>query len=546
MACKAVTENSYFHMVYRSGYQARVAVSVAVYDKSLRLANAERQGTTLGELVNLMQVDATKIEMFVPQIHVLWDGMLQIVGYMTILYTLIGWPCFAGLAIMVLAGPVQGFIMKRLFGLNRSMVIYTDARVKTTNEAMQGIQCVKMYTWEESFEKEIGKSRTQELGFLKSVAYLRGFSRAYMGALPGIVAVASFVVFALAKSGSQIEASTLFAALVAFGQLRFPLLFYPLALAQLAQARVSGGRVEAFLRMREVGGSAESKGGERYSHEDGGEEGEIFVKDATIYWSDPDVSIAVSTDKDKKCVKTNGSEEGASLTELETEASAEKFPTPVLRDVSLNVAPGELCALIGRVGSGKSTLCSAVLNETILGSGEVALKGSVAYASQSPWILNASLRDNILFGKPMDQERYDRVIKACQLTHDLKMLDDGDLTEIGERGINLSGGQKQRVSVARAAYSDASTIILDDPLSALDPEVGKQLFNDCIIGLMKGKTRLLVTNQLQFLRFCDSVVALGDGKVIEQGRFSDVASTEGGEVQRLLNELKSGSGESQK
>ncbi|EEC47522.1 predicted protein [Phaeodactylum tricornutum CCAP 1055/1] len=491
MAAKAITENVYFHKVYRAGYQARVAVSAAVYNKALRLANAERQGTTLGELINLMQVDATKIEMFVPQIHVLWDGVLQICGYITILYTLIGWPCFAGLAIMMFAGPVQGIIMKRLFALNRTMVKHTDSRIKTTNEALQGIQCVKMYTWEESFQREIGKARNEELDNLKGVAYLRGFSRAYMGALPGIVAVASFIVFAAAKTGSTISASTLFAALVAFDQLRFPLLFYPLALAQLAQANVSARRVEIFLQMQEIGKDDLKDGGLEVSSMD------------------------------------------------EAETPTKRFPKAILESVSLRVAPGELCAVVGRVGSGKSTLCSAILGETLLQSGEVQVKGKIAYASQSAWILNATLRDNILFGMPFDQEKYDKVLKACQLSHDLDMLDNGDMTEIGERGINLSGGQKQRVSVARAAYSDADLVVLDDPLSALDPEVGRQLFEECIVDLMKEKTRLFVTNQLQFLRYCDSVVALGKRKVIEQGTFDDLNAAEGGEVRRLLNELKS-------
>jgi ABC-type multidrug transport system fused ATPase/permease subunit len=204
--------------------------------------------------------------------------------------------------------------------------------------------------------------------------------------------------------------------------------------------------------------------------------------------------------------------------------------------VSLSVESGEICAVVGRVGSGKSTLCSAILNETLLLSGEITLKGKVAYASQSPCILNATLRDNILFGLPMDQQRYDQVIRVCQLTHDLALLDDGDLTEIGEKGINLSGGQKQRVSVARAAYSDADTIILDDPLSALDPEVGNQLFDQCINKYMEGKTRLLITNQLQFLKYCDTVVALRRGCVIEEGKFSDLIANDAGEVSRLLKE----------
>jgi ATP-binding cassette subfamily C (CFTR/MRP) protein 1 len=392
---------------------------------------------------------------------------LQIVGYMAILYTLIGWPAFAGLLLMTAAGPVQGIIMKKLYGLNSKMVKYTDQRVKTTNEALQGIQAVKMYTWEESFEKNIEKSRNEELSFLARVANLRGFSRAYMTALPGVVAVLSFVVFALATVDPSITASTLFAALVAFDQLRFPLLFYPMALAQLAQARVSAGRVETFLNMKEIV-EGETSGNGIYSREEDGH-GEIVVKDATIFWNDPALPIGeISTDDaGSSAAFTIGSsahstkqESEHALKKADSETPAVKYSKPILKNVTFDVAPGELCAVVGRVASGKSSLCSAILNETILEQGEIVLKGKVAYAAQSPWILNASVRDNILFGMPMDEEKYERVIHACQLTYDLEMLEDGDLTPIGERGITMSGGQKARVSVARAAYSDADTIIL--------------------------------------------------------------------------------------
>lgn len=386
---------------------------------------------------------------------------------MAILYTLIGWPAFAGLLLMTAAGPVQGIIMKKLYGLNSKMVKYTDQRVKTTNEALQGIQAVKMYTWEESFEKNIEKSRNEELSFLARVANLRGFSRAYMTALPGVVAVLSFVVFALATVDPSITASTLFAALVAFDQLRFPLLFYPMALAQLAQARVSAGRVETFLNMKEIV-EGETSGNGIYSREEDGH-GEIVVKDATIFWNDPALPIGeISTDDaGSSAAFTIGSsahstkqESEHALKKADSETPAVKYSKPILKNVTFDVAPGELCAVVGRVASGKSSLCSAILNETILEQGEIVLKGKVAYAAQSPWILNASVRDNILFGMPMDEEKYERVIHACQLTYDLEMLEDGDLTPIGERGITMSGGQKARVSVARAAYSDADTIIL--------------------------------------------------------------------------------------
>jgi ATP-binding cassette, subfamily C (CFTR/MRP), member 1 len=535
IAAKAITENQYFLRVIRAGYQARVAVSVAVYNKSMRLSNSERQATTLGELVNLMQVDASKIEAFLPQFHVLWDGVVQITGYIIILYFLIGWPCFVGLAVMIAAIPLQGIVMSRLFGLNRKLVVYTDARVKTTNEALQGIQSVKMFAWEENFAEAMGENRKKELNFLGQVAYLRAANRAYITALPGIVAVISFITFALTNS-EDVSASTLFAAIVAFDQLRFPLLFYPVSLAQLSQASVSAARVQNFLNTKEVG-FGDDIGSGTYERDDdvgtlGG--GKIEIQNATVYWNDPKIPIETTlhsklSDEDAKSVSTAPDiVEGAS--------DGVRYAKPILENVSIDVRPGELCAVVGKVGSGKSTLCSAILNETILYNGKISVRGKIAYASQTPWILNATLRDNILFGNPIDEERYRRVLSVCQLTHDLEMLTDRDLTEIGEKGINLSGGQKQRVSVARAAYADADCIIFDDPLSALDPEVAKKLFDECLVDFMKGRTRLLVTNQLQFLKSCDTIVALGRRHVIEQGPFCDLIANEAGEVSRLLKE----------
>jgi ATP-binding cassette, subfamily C (CFTR/MRP), member 1 len=502
-----------------------------------------------------MQVDASKIEMFIPQIHVLWDGMFQIIGYMTILYTLIGWPCFAGLVIMIMAGPVQGIVMKQLFGLNRMMVKHTDARVEATNEALQGIQSVKMQTWEEEIMARITGKRSEELKYMKRAAYLRGFSRAYMSAVPGLVAVVSFIVYALWREGANVSASTLFSALVAFDQLRFPLMFYPMALAQLVQAKVSAARVEVFLGLQEIA-EGEAMGGGTYKR-DVRASGEIVLQDAEVYWSDPDVpldtktamddddasSTGTSKDLSSKGLRDSTDKDAASTTDLDVEESGPVYPKPALKSLNMVVKNGELCAVVGRVASGKSTLCAAILNETFLKKGNISLSGSVAYAAQSPWILNATVRENILFGKEMDEERYRKVLEVCQLEHDLAMLEDGDLTDIGERGINLSGGQKARVSVARAAYSDADTIIFDDPLSALDPEVAKVLFHDCLVDFLRGKTRLLVTNQIQFLSSCDAVVALRRGEVIEKGTYNDLMANPESEVNRLL--AKSSIGKSQ-
>ena len=229
MCAKAVLENRYFHLVVRGGWQLRSSLSTAIYSKSLRLTAASRQSKTLGEIVNLMQIDAAKMENFVTQLHVIWDGAYQITGYVIILLFFIGWPALIGVIFMIIAMPVQKEIMVKLFMRNRAMVKDTDSRVKITNELLQGIQCVKMYSWEASFIKVIEGFRNQEMNSLKKIAYLRAFSRAYMYMVPAVVSLLSLSTYAL--NGGDVNPHIIFAALSAFNQLRFPLMFYPMTLA---------------------------------------------------------------------------------------------------------------------------------------------------------------------------------------------------------------------------------------------------------------------------------------------------------------------------
>ena len=418
----------------------KTAVSSSIYRKSLRLASSEQQKTTLGEIVNLMQVDATKIEAFVIQIHVLWDGLFQIAGYMTILGFLLGWTCLVGLLIIMTSIPIMGKITGKMFGMNRMMVKNTDERVKTVNEALQGILCVKMYSWEDSFAKQIDKSRQGELSSLSKIAYLRAFLRAYFSALPVLAAAATFLVYVYATD-SSISASTLFSSIVAFDMLRFPLMFYPMALAQWAQCKVSLKRVAVFLGYGEVNQDGYTRDSEK--------EGEIIMNNATLYWSDPKTPIPRSALRDQSSLdgSTRSSKSSRSLLQRksslksvpEAEAPIEEdelvYPSPVLTDLNIRVSPGQLCAVVGPVGSGKSTLCASILNEAVLTEGsKITLNGKTAYVAQTAWILNKTVRENILFGLPYDEDRYNQVIDACSLRHDLKILEDGDLTEIGERG----------------------------------------------------------------------------------------------------------------
>ena len=536
-----------------SNERVKTAVSSSIYQKSLRLASSEQQKTTLGEIVNLMQVDASKIEAFVLQIHVMWDGLFQIAGYMVILGTLLGWACLVGLLIIVFAIPIMGKVTGKMYGLNRSMVKYTDDRVKTVNEGLQGMLCLKMYTWEEPFAEQVDGFRNGELASLRKVANLRAFLRAYMSSLPQIAAAATFLTYVYAPGSSgTISPSILFSSIVAFDLIRMPLMFYPMALAQYVQCKVSLKRVGAFLGYGEVNQKGYTRNLDK--------EGEIAIENATFYWMDPNTPVPRSALKQDS--STDGSshssgrnpKKGKSLRHLisyrstadqstkdsttDTEHPEDElvYPSAVMTDVNIKVPNGFLCAVVGPVGSGKSTLCASILNEAVLGEGShVVLNGKVAYVAQMAWILNKTVRDNILFGLPYDENKYNKVIDACSLRHDLKILEDGDMTEIGERGINLSGGQKQRISIARAAYSDADVYIFDDPLSALDPEVAERVFEECILGMLGGKTRLLVTNQLQYLSKCDIIVALSKhGKVLEKGSYEELMDNKRGEVARLL------------
>ncbi|KAH9261828.1 hypothetical protein BASA81_000484 [Batrachochytrium salamandrivorans] len=517
MFAKALTENTYFWYAAKSGWRARSALSNAVYRKSLRLSLASRQSKTLGEIVNLMQLDASKIEACFLTLHTTWDGVLQIVGYTMILYWIIDWAAFVGLAFMVTLIPIQGRVMKSLIANDRKAVKITDERVKVVNEAIQGVMGVKMSSWEDSLSAKIESIRQREVALLRQSIGLKAFSSAYMMSTPAMTAVVAIAVYA-SVLGGVINPSVMFSALNTFSQLRFPLMLYPAALAQIASAMVSRKRLAEFLAMEEVSFPCE----EREVAMEGEEDADLVLKldKATVFWSDPA----------KPAAPANAPSATVSVT-------TEMKPTPALRDVSLSIKRGDLVAIVGSVGQGKTALVNTMLREMFLESGSLTMyrkQGTspsyISFAGQMPWIVNASVRDNILFGSEMDREWYDEVITACQLLTDLESFADGDETEIGERGVSLSGGQKQRVAIARAAYKsrESHMVILDDPLSALDPAVANLLFEECLLGLLGDQTRVVVTNNLDVLQHCDMIVVVdkndnvGGGQITEQGTYQSL------------------------
>ncbi|KAM8860010.1 ATP-binding cassette sub-family C member 2 isoform 1-T2 [Spinachia spinachia] len=473
----------YFQRCFVLGMKVRTAITAAVYKKALVVSNDTRKESTVGETVNLISADAQRFNDVTNFIHLLWSCPLQIVLSIVFLWFELGPSVLAGLAVMVLMGPINGLLAAKARTIQIENMKFKDQRLKIMNEILNGVKILKLYAWEKSFQDQVEGIRGKELKVMRKFAYLSSVSTFIFSSAPALVSLATFAVFVGVSPNNVLTAEKAFTSISLFNILRFPLAMLPMLIAAIVQMTVSKKRLEKFLS------------------------GEDLESD--IVRHDPSFNSAVTI-----C-------DGSFAWEREAE--------PLLKNVSLDIKPGKLVAIVGAVGSGKSSLMSALLGEMYSNKGFINIQGSLAFVPQQAWIQNATLRDNILFGSPHEDRRFRGVIQACALAPDLQLLQGGDLTEIGEKGINLSGGQKQRVSLARAAYSEADIYLLDDPLSAVDSHVGKHLFDEVIgpNGLLKDKTRILVTHGVSFLPYVDEIVVLVNGKVSEVGSYNSLRASRG-------------------
>eukprot|EP00117_Sycon_ciliatum_P046046 scpid33667/ scgid33028/ Multidrug resistance-associated protein 1; ATP-binding cassette sub-family C member 1; Leukotriene C(4) transporter len=482
---QSVFLHQYFHVCFTVGMRLRSAVINAVYKKSLRLANSARKQSTQGEIVNLMSVDAQRFMDICTYLNMLWSAPLQIILSMYFLWDTMGPSVLAGLGVMILLIPINMTIAIKTRRLQVRQMKAKDSRIKMMNEVLNGIKVIKLYAWERSFLDLVSDIRNGELKVLKSTAYLNSVSSFTWMMAPFLVALATFASYILA--GNNLDPTKAFVALALFNILRFPLNMLPFLISNLVEASVSTKRLKKFLKLEEL----DTKAVERSEQLPPPRQDCISMRGASFQWSAED--------------------------------------PVVLRNINLSLKSPSLIAVVGQVGAGKSSLISALLGEMEKVSGSVSVKGRVSYVPQQAWIQNATVRQNITFGQRYNPSYYNKVINACALGPDLEILQGGDMAEIGEKGINLSGGQKQRVSLARAVYSDADITLLDDPLSAVDSHVGKHIFENVIgpNGLLKDKTRVLVTHQVAILSQVDSIVVLQGGNVSESGSYSELMRNNG-------------------
>ncbi|XP_069836112.1 ATP-binding cassette sub-family C member 2-like [Dendropsophus ebraccatus] len=473
----------YFQGCFVLGMRVRTVLTAAVYKKALTVSNAIRKESTVGETVNLMSADAQKFMDLTNYIHLIWSAPLQIAISMVFLWKELEASVLAGLGVMILLIPINAVLATKSESFMTKNMENKDKRMKIMNEILNGIKILKLYAWEPSFEKQVQDIREKELKDMLHFAYLFSVSEFVFSCAPFLVSVASFGVYVVVDPNNVLDAEKAFTSISLFNVLRFPLSMLPMLISIMVQTNVSCGRLEKYLGGGDLDTSA--------IHNDPTVDAAIQFSDATFTW-EPDTS-------------------------------------PAVKNINLDIKEGHLVAVVGAVGSGKSSMVSAMLGEMDHVKGQINIKGSLAYVPQQAWIQNATLRDNILFGAPLEEERYQRVLEACALLPDLQLLPGGDMSEIGEKGINLSGGQKQRVSLARAVYHDTDIYILDDPLSAVDAHVGKHIFEKVVgpNGLLKDKTRVLVTHGVSFLKHTDEIVVLVNGSVTETGSYKTLLANNG-------------------
>ncbi|XP_035659576.1 multidrug resistance-associated protein 4-like isoform X1 [Branchiostoma floridae] len=480
-----VIHHPYMFVLMEQGWRMRVACCGLIFRKALKLNNTALVKSNTGQIVNLMSNDVNRFDQGFMFFNYLWIGPLEILTVTILLYRDLGPSCLAGLGFMLVQLALTSAIGK-LFSKYRSQTAQrTDSRIRTMSEIISAMRVIKMYTWEKPFSEMVAKLRKHEIQVVIKAAMCRGLNMALSSISLRMVVFFTFVTFAL--TGNNLSAGVVFKSIGLYNILQLAVMtFIPLAVAQVSEALVSIRRIQEFLLLDEIVDSETSR------------------KNSVISVTSPqDAGCSVILDK----VKAKWAGDSDLLT---------------LKNISMKLKPGQLLAVIGPVGSGKSSLLSTVLQELPVMSGEVKVHGKVGYASQQPWVFSGTVRQNILFGRPYKEEDYRKTIQACALKKDLELLPHGDMTLVGDRGVTLSGGQKARINLARAVYHDADVYLLDDPLSAVDAEVGRHLFNRCIQGALRDKPRILVTHQLQYVQEADQILVLLEGEQVTLGTYSEL------------------------
>ncbi|XP_072959898.1 ABC transporter C family member 8-like [Typha angustifolia] len=486
----SLSQRHWFFGSRRCGMRMRSALMAAIFQKQLKLSSHGRKNHSTGEITNYIAVDAYKLGDFPYWFHLAWTQPLQLIFSVAILFWIVGLGALPGLVPLIICGFLNVPFAKVLQGYQFKFMVAQDERLRATSEVLNNMKIIKLQSWEEMFRTTIASLRDLEFKWLAQTELKKAYGTALYWMSPTIVSAVILAGTAAMRS-APLNATTIFTLLATLRVMSDPVRMLPEVLSMMIQIKVSLDRIAVFLLEDEI--------------------------------KEEDVTKITSQNSDLSVVVQDGSfnwnqSEGA----------------PTLRNINLKMLRGQKIAICGPVGAGKSSLLYALLGEIPKTSGSVEVFGSVAYVSQTSWIQSGTIRDNILFGKPFNKALYERVIKSCALDKDIENFDHGDLTEIGQRGLNMSGGQKQRIQLARAVYNDADTYLLDDPFSAVDAHTAAILFYDCVMAALRTKTVILVTHQIEFLAETDRILVMENGQITQAGKYEELQKS-GAAFEQLVN-----------
>ena len=562
----------------RAGYE----LNCFIYHKILNYApSGFIQRANHGEIINFIQIDSMRLSFLVSMAPNAFVAPMMIIAYIYLLFDFFGLTFLSGLIVLLSFMVSNYFIAKEFRKRQKAMMGKKDICMKTTTETLENIKILKLYNWENEFKNKILNARRVEMDYTSKRYTMTNLNQTINWLCPTLVSIVTIGFYQIFNDSFNI--STMLIGLSIFSKLQNPVRMLPNIINQTLETTVSLKRIEDFLKQPDIDNNLIKRG----EYDENGEYA-IKIENGNFSWGvkqkkksrwdlpgkkgkeknekpkiddvkkdkankeenliDNEHDIITSSERESKRTtvrmqdpsgssdfitanKDNpGNEEGQ---EIEIDGCKIQVPIPkgidfdiTLKNINLEIKPGELVAIVGEVGCGKSSLLQAIINNLILLNPKecdgIHINGKVGYAAQIPWIQNETIRNNILFSQEFDEEKYNRVLSLCQLKEDLETFEGKDLTEIGEKGINLSGGQKVRISLARTIYNEPDIYLFDDPISALDANVGKKIMKNCIVKYLKGKTRIVVTHALSYLKYMDRIIYMKSGRIEWSGNYDEV------------------------
>ncbi|XP_026324005.1 probable multidrug resistance-associated protein lethal(2)03659 isoform X2 [Hyposmocoma kahamanoa] len=536
-AINVLVQHPFMMGVMHIGMKMRVGICSLIYRKALKVNLQTQSEYSAGLVMNLMANDVNRFDTGPLFVHYLWIGPIEMMIVGAYLYREMQLAAVYGAAFMFAVIPFQIFLGVRTAHYRKATAIKSDERVRLMKEIIMGIEVIKMYTWEAPFREIIDTVRRQEIFNIKMTSMIRGVIMSFIMFTSrfGIFITVLFYV----KFVSHITVENVFFLTCFYNIIKQTMtLYFPQAVGQIAEMIVAIQRIRDYLLSEECNLPPRERP-DLVSIENARPKKHVFVVDP----SDPDAlerrrmssnlpSTSQITSKDKRKDQTVISFEEASSHWLVSSGKED------VENITFMIPAGTLNMVVGAVGSGKSTLLHMILRELPCSSGRVEVSGTVSYASQDPWLFVGSVRQNILFGQQFVKSRYMEVCKVCALERDISLFPHGDKTVIGERGVSLSGGQRARINLARAVYKEADIYLFDDPLSAVDTQVANQIFQKCIKRYLDGKTVILVTHQIQFIKSVENIIIMNKGQIVAQGGFEELNEQELNLIQMMKEKTK--------